>query len=270
MKKILFFALGLSAIFNSCIWKNDYNYCHSAAHDMYYSWEYNTSSIMNNYVVKAFMFNVWWEGNDTVRSLVEEHYFGGYKNVRQAGENTYELCANPNLPSDWYYRFETNGTSLNTVGATWTVYANAIYKDEEDGYYSGSVVFSTLLTKCKKITITCVGEKKWDIVCDASASEHNDLQWTMQITNQQVPFDIKQASMILTGNSSYELPGVSEAGDTTYTYLFAEIEEPLECSKIFTPQYGKVKLWAERNGERSKVTVLADYQQGDCTVTESK
>ena len=26
MKKILFFALGLSAIFNSCIWKNDYNY----------------------------------------------------------------------------------------------------------------------------------------------------------------------------------------------------------------------------------------------------
>ena len=135
MKKILFFALGLSAIFNSCIWKNDYNYYHSAAHDMYYSWEYNTSSIMNNYVVKAFMFNVWWEGNDTVRSLVEENYFNGYKNVRQAGENTYELCANPNLPSDWYYRFETNGTSLNAVGATWTVYANAIYKNEEDSYY---------------------------------------------------------------------------------------------------------------------------------------
>lgn len=267
MKKLIFLALGLSVILHSCIWENP-NYSYSAGYDMYYSWRQNSSSIIENYVVKAFMFNVWYEGNDTVRHLVAENYFKGHENVRQADDNAYELCGNPDLPHDWYYRFETNGTSLNTPGATWTVYANGIC---EEGYdYSVYTVLSTLLTRCRKITITCVGANEWSIVCEESDNEHNKIQWTMKVTNAVLPLNFQQASVILTGNSIYELPEVSDAGDTVYTYLFAEIEEPLECSSLFTPEYGKVKIWAERDGKRSTVISMLEYQQGACEITESK
>lgn len=256
MKKNIFLIICIAMICNSCVWKE--NYFNDAEYDMQMAWENNVNAIFDNYITKAFLFNGWYCGNDTVRQLIMNNYLPSM-NVAEVEPNVYTFCNDPNLPSDWFYRFETNGAPLTEIGSSWTISSqNNQYQTilREDCMYDQP--YTTLLSDNRNITITCIDNNKWEISFETTENPDNKLQWTLELPNNNIPIDIHNCSMILSGSSCFELPQTNH----TNVYLYANILEPIEASCLFSPKYGKVKLWAERDGQKSVADFVLNYHDG--------
>lgn len=251
MKKGLWLVV-LCTLLHSCVWKTDYSYLEKED-EMFHTWRSHMSQLQTDYLMPAFVFDVWYKGNDTIRSMVESTYLSDYI-IEQGNEpGTYNLYSRGHSDRDLEVVIETRGLSLCAPGHTWTITRN--YRSNDVPRYQ-SFLYS-LFMNTSSMDISCLGLDQWQIKLAYSMDTANKVDFNIVKLDTLPMWRFAESTLQWEGDACFDL--VETVGlDTTYTQLYSVIEQPLRTEQSFALQEGAVKIWAERSDKKS-TTVLIVY-----------